>query len=180
MKILAVLLICLVNGLYGCSSNEDVLSAQELEEQYLSALDNWVSDGGNINTIQSIVVGYCGKLVMITVDSEERVALSTTDRDEFYFRVDVCTKLTVNRVYPQPEFEKLETIKTICDKNSAAIFQKLSENRAKSVVEYLLDKGVANDRLAFKGYGFTQPVAPNDTEEGRQQNRRTEFKIMGK
>ena len=63
---------------------------------------------------------------------------------------------------------------------TAAVNQKLSENRAKAVVDYLLDKGVDKDRLAFKGYGFTQPVASNDTQEGRQQNRRTEFKIMGK
>ena len=63
---------------------------------------------------------------------------------------------------------------------SASVNQKLSENRAKAVVDYLVDKGVAKDRLDYKGYGFTQPVATNDTEEGRQQNRRTEFKIMGK
>jgi outer membrane protein OmpA-like peptidoglycan-associated protein len=58
--------------------------------------------------------------------------------------------------------------------------QKLSESRAKAVVDYLLEKGISSDRLTFKGYWFSQPVSTNDTEEGRQLNRRTEFKIIGK
>jgi outer membrane protein OmpA-like peptidoglycan-associated protein len=58
--------------------------------------------------------------------------------------------------------------------------QKLSENRSKSVVDYLIEKGISKDRLSYKGYGKTQPIATNDTEEGRQQNRRTEFKILEK
>jgi len=63
---------------------------------------------------------------------------------------------------------------------SATYNQKLSENRAKSVVDYLIGKGIPISRLTFKGYGLTQPVAPNTTEEGRQLNRRTEFKILSK
>lgn len=54
----------------------------------------------------------------------------------------------------------------------------LSDNRAKSVVKYLTDKGIAADRLIAKGYGETVPVASNDTAEGRQTNRRVEFKIQ--
>jgi outer membrane protein OmpA-like peptidoglycan-associated protein len=54
----------------------------------------------------------------------------------------------------------------------------LSDNRAKSVVEYLIEKGIAADRLEYKGYAFTQPIATNDTDEGRQQNRRVEFKVL--
>jgi len=63
---------------------------------------------------------------------------------------------------------------------SAAYNQRLSESRAKSVVDYLISKGINKDRLEFKGYGFEQPIAGNDTEEGRQMNRRTEFKIISK
>ncbi len=64
---------------------------------------------------------------------------------------------------------------------SQSFNQKLSENRAKSVVEYLVSrKGISADRLTYVGYGFQQPIATNDTEEGRQQNRRTEFKIISK
>lgn len=51
---------------------------------------------------------------------------------------------------------------------------KLSDNRARSVMEYILSKGIAPNRITSKGYGETIPVVPNDTDE----NRRVEFKIM--
>jgi len=67
------------------------------------------------------------------------------------------------------------------DKGSDAYNQRLSENRAKAVVDYLVNKkGIEASRLSYKGYGETAPIAPNDTEEGRQMNRRTEFKIVSK
>jgi outer membrane protein OmpA-like peptidoglycan-associated protein len=54
---------------------------------------------------------------------------------------------------------------------------KLSELRAKSVVEYLVFNGIAISRLQFKGYGESRPVAGNETEDGRSLNRRTTVKI---
>ncbi len=57
---------------------------------------------------------------------------------------------------------------------------KLSQERAQSVVNYLSKKGVKSKRLIAKGYGETMPVATNDTDEGRQLNRRVEFKILAK
>ncbi|MCB9336287.1 MAG: PD40 domain-containing protein [Flavobacteriales bacterium] len=56
--------------------------------------------------------------------------------------------------------------------------QLLSENRAKAVYNYLTQNGVPTDRLTTKGYGDAQPIASNDTEEGRAENRRTEFKVI--
>jgi outer membrane protein OmpA-like peptidoglycan-associated protein/tetratricopeptide (TPR) repeat protein len=58
--------------------------------------------------------------------------------------------------------------------------QKLSEDRAKSCVDYLISKGIKADRLEYKGYGETKPIDTNETEPGRANNRRTEFKIIGK
>lgn len=55
----------------------------------------------------------------------------------------------------------------------------LSNNRAKSVVNYLITKGIAANRLTYKGYGESQPIADNKTDEGRAQNRRTEMKVTG-
>ena len=49
--------------------------------------------------------------------------------------------------------------------------QTLSEARAKSVMTWLTQHGVAADRLTFKGYGKTKPVADNGTDEGRAKNR---------
>lgn len=56
----------------------------------------------------------------------------------------------------------------------------LSNDRALTVMEYLRTKGVAPARLSFKGLGPTKPMASNDTPEGRAQNRRTEFVIVGR
>ncbi|HNT81407.1 MAG TPA: OmpA family protein [Bacteroidia bacterium] len=62
----------------------------------------------------------------------------------------------------------------------------LSQKRAESVVDYLVEKGIDPNRLRAKGFGETMPVAPNtkpdgrDNPKGRQLNRRTEFKILGK
>lgn len=62
---------------------------------------------------------------------------------------------------------------------SATLNNKLSQDRAQSVVNYLVSHGISKSRLTAKGYGSTQPIASNATAKGRQQNRRTEFKITG-
>lgn len=54
----------------------------------------------------------------------------------------------------------------------------LSERRAKSVVRYLTDKGVAKERVKVTFYGETKPIETNETKEGRKKNRRVEFKIL--
>jgi Outer membrane protein and related peptidoglycan-associated (lipo)proteins len=55
----------------------------------------------------------------------------------------------------------------------------LSTNRAKSVVAYLVSKGVVATRLTAKGFGSSKPIADNSTEAGRAKNRRTELQIVG-
>lgn len=57
---------------------------------------------------------------------------------------------------------------------------KLSQDRAKAVVDYLVKNGISASRLTFIGYGLTKPVATNETEEGRKLNRRSEIKIIEK
>ena len=56
--------------------------------------------------------------------------------------------------------------------------QKLSERRAKAVYDYFVEHGVKANRLAYKGYGESRPIATNETAEGRQQNRRVELTIL--
>ena len=58
--------------------------------------------------------------------------------------------------------------------------QTLSEGRAQSAVNYIIEKGVDQNRLVAKGYGETQPLFENDTEENKANNRRVELKVIGK
>ena len=58
--------------------------------------------------------------------------------------------------------------------------QKLSEQRAKAVYDYVIGKGIPADRLRYKGYGESQPIADNNTATGRAKNRRTVFLIYEK
>ncbi len=64
------------------------------------------------------------------------------------------------------------------NRGGAAFNQKLSQDRAKAVVDYLIAQEISPDRLTYMGYGFSKPVADNKTEEGRQLNRRVEFKVL--
>jgi len=57
--------------------------------------------------------------------------------------------------------------------------QKLSENRAQAVRDYLIQQGIPDNSIVSRGLGKTQPVATNDTAEGRQQNRRVELVLSG-
>lgn len=91
-------------------------------------------------------------------------------------------------------FLELNKVKELLDINSKLIIEisghtdneggavpnmKLSQERAKAVYNYLISIGVDADRLVYKGYGETKPVADNETEEGRSENRRTELRIIG-
>lgn len=98
---------------------------EKVVEEYFSTLDGWVKEGGPVREVQDTVVETCGKLVIATVGGSEVVSLATTQKEEFHFRVDVCTKMTVNRVHPQPEFEKKELVEMICDDSKIVVFKKL-------------------------------------------------------
>ncbi len=65
-------------------------------------------------------------------------------------------------------------------KGTNAYNKRLSQNRATSVRAYLITQGVESTRMVAKGYGEESPTASNDTEEGRAQNRRVEFRVLAK
>jgi outer membrane protein OmpA-like peptidoglycan-associated protein len=62
---------------------------------------------------------------------------------------------------------------------SAQVNQRVSEERAKAVADYVIENGVSPERVVSKGYGFSKPKASNRTAEGRAQNRRVGFTIIG-
>jgi len=65
------------------------------------------------------------------------------------------------------------------NQGSESYNERLSNDRAKAVYEYLVNKGINSNRMTYKGYGMSKPIATNETEEGRALNRRTEFTITG-
>jgi OmpA-OmpF porin, OOP family len=77
------------------------------------------------------------------------------------------------------EIAKVEVQGHTDNRGGAGQNQKLSQRRAAAVVKWLTTAGgVVDDRLTAKGYGMAEPIADNDTEEGRQKNRRVVFKIL--
>ena len=93
----------------------------------------------------------------------------------YFDQLDVIIKVL------QRDTEATARVEGHADKRKKSDYEyniKLSERRAKSVVDYLVDVGgIDRTRLTYKGYGFTRPVAPNDTEANMQKNRRTDIYI---
>jgi OmpA-OmpF porin, OOP family len=83
----------------------------------------------------------------------------------------------VDAMKNQPDL-RLEIVGHTDSVGTDAYNRKLSLARADSVREFLVDRGIARDRLQTAGKGKTQPIADNETEEGRAQNRRVEFSVL--
>ena len=81
----------------------------------------------------------------------------------------------IMKKYPDMEVELAGYTDSV---GSASYNLKLSQKRAEAVKEYLLEKGIEANRVQAKGYGKENPVAPNDTDEGRERNRRVELHTL--
>jgi OmpA-OmpF porin, OOP family len=77
-----------------------------------------------------------------------------------------------------PEVLKMECQGHTSSEGGPEYNMRLSNDRAKAVVAWLVDHGIESSRLLPKGYGLTQPLAPNDNEPNRQKNRRVQFRIL--
>jgi len=85
--------------------------------------------------------------------------------------------LIADLLFKYPTF-KLFISGHTCDIGSPQYNEMLSQKRASAVKDYLVSIGLLGEFIKAKGYGETKPIADNDTEEGRMQNRRVEFQIM--
>lgn len=144
---------------------------------------------------------YIDDVSLICLDCSQKVALieqatqnsskpmtvgSTIVLHNIYFEFDKNTLLQQSykellnliellREYPKM---KIEIQGHTDNQGSASYNQRLSEQRAKAVVDYLISHGIEAKRLGYKGYGKENPIADNSTEEGRATNRRVAFKIL--
>lgn len=121
--------------------------------------------------------------VVIKVDTVQPIRLKNVffDFDLWNLRPESYTELNklVKFLKDNPAI-KIEISAHTDDRGPDDYNYKLSENRAKSVMEYILSQKIDASRITSKGYGETRPVAPNDTEENRQLNRRVEYIILKK
>ncbi|MDB5202495.1 MAG: hypothetical protein JWQ27_1904 [Ferruginibacter sp.] len=118
-------------------------------------------------------------LVPIEIGQVFRLNNVFFDFDKFTLRAESFIELdrVVNFLNDYPQIE-IEMSAHTDSRGSDPYNFTLSDNRARSVKEYILSKGIAVSRIISQGYGETKPVAPNDTDENRQLNRRVEFKIL--
>lgn len=78
-----------------------------------------------------------------------------------------------------PAIKKIEIQGHASAEGDAKRNAKLSDDRAKAVLAAIVKRGIPKTILGAKGYGASQPIADNETPEGREQNRRVQFKITG-
>lgn len=131
-------------------------------------------------TNQSVQKAYILNVELIPIEVGEKVKLENIffgfDSFELEQRSFAELNTIVNFLQENPGVKI--SIEGHTDNEGSSTYNKtLSSNRAKSVHTYLIDKGIVAERLSYKGFGDAQPVATNDTEEGRALNRRTEVKI---
>jgi outer membrane protein OmpA-like peptidoglycan-associated protein len=151
--------------------------------------------------VEIIAPGYLYFLDILdlTLENSDQIL----ERDFYLQEVEVGTKMVLDHIYFQtgkavlmPESnDELDQVFRFLENNpgmkleisghtdntgSLRINQRLSRDRAKSVVDYLVKRGISPEMLISQGYADSQPVATNDTSEGRQQNRRVEFKVISK
>ena len=118
------------------------------------------------------------KLIPIAVD--QKVKLENVFYATASFELDSRSNSELNKVADflnDNPTVKISVEGHTDNEGSKAGNTKLSKNRAKSVYQYLIEKGIDKSRLSIKGFGSSQPVADNETEEGRKKNRRTEIRI---
>ena len=151
--------------------------------------------------IRPDVDGYVGKSLNMDLRKLSGGYLEVTGRHLTVEPIAVGTKVDLNNVFFEfgkaalseesfPELTRIaELMKTrptmqveisghTDNVGSEVSNERLSQGRAEAVRAYLVQSGIAPPRIVAKGYGETRPVATNDTDEGRQQNRRVEFLIL--
>lgn len=98
---------------------------------------------------------------------------ATIKPESFSLMNEIADVITKN-----PQIKRIRIEGYASAEGSATHNKKLSDDRAKSVMKYLTEHGIAQAMLSAIGYGIEHPIADNSTEEGREKNRRVEFTIL--
>jgi outer membrane protein OmpA-like peptidoglycan-associated protein len=146
--------------------------------------DKFFAQSENLNLDSLVKAGYKEihkDLYLVPIEVGQVVRLNNVffDFDKWDLRAE--SHLELNRVVKLLEENPSIVIEMSAHTDSYGTDEynfKLSDNRARSVMEYILSKGISPNRISSKGYGETMHVAPNDTPENRQLNRRVQFTIL--
>ncbi|MFT4032246.1 MAG: OmpA family protein [Siphonobacter sp.] len=145
--------------------------------------------------------GYVGKAQNLDLSKMQGGYLELPDRDLVVTKIEEGAKVALNNVFFETakatlqaeSFPELNRVVELMNRQKNMIVeidghtdsdgtdeanQKLSQDRAESVRNYLISKGIVESRIVAKGFGENKPIATNDTPEGKQQNRRVEFVIL--
>lgn len=156
------------------------------DKNYLirATADKFFAQSENLNLDSLVKVGYKEihkDLYLVPIEIGQVVRLNNVffDFDKWDLRPESFVELdrVVKLLQDNPAIE-IEMSAHTDSYGSDDYNFKLSDNRARSVMEYILSKDISPSRIISHGYGETVPVAPNDTPENRQLNRRVEFKIL--
>ena len=162
-------LICLPPG------KEYALNASH--EGYLFYSDHFV-----IKSIESSMKPYIKDIPMMPIKEGSRVVLNNIffETNKYDLKPESMVELNklLNFLRKNPGI-KVEIGGHTDNTGGRDLNEKLSNNRAKSVYDFLISRGIESERLSYKGYADDEAIASNETKQGRAQNRRTEFKIVG-
>jgi OOP family OmpA-OmpF porin len=172
----------------GISSAEDGSFKMVLpyDKNYLikATADKFFAQSENLNLDSLVQAGYKEihkDLYLVPIEIGQVVRLNNVffDFDKWDLRPESFVELdrVVKLLNDNPAIE-IEMSAHTDSRGSDDYNFKLSDNRAKSVMDYIVSKGIAQSRITSQGYGETKPVATNETDDGRQLNRRVEFTIV--
>ena len=149
-----------------------------------ASADHYFAISENLNLDSLVKAGYREihkDLYLAPIEIGQVVRLNNVffDFDKFNLRSESFVELdrVVQLLKENPGIE-IEMSAHTDSKGADDYNYRLSDDRARSVREYIVSKGIDEKRIVSQGYGETKPVSTNETEEGRQLNRRVEFKII--
>lgn len=149
-----------------------------------ASADKFFAISENLNLDSMVKAGFKEihkDLYLVPIEIGQVVRLNNVffDFDKWDLRPESFVELdrVVKLLKENPKIE-IEMSAHTDSKGSDEYNFRLSDNRARSVMEYILSKGIDAGRITSKGYGESMPVSENETDEGRQLNRRVEFKIL--
>jgi len=141
------------------------------------------SDNFKLEGIHKASEPYLKDVPLHPIKAGEKMILRNVFYETDSYKLKPESKVELNKVYKllidNPDLE-IEISGHTDSVGTGSYNEELSNNRARSVYNYLIEKGIRASRLEFKGYGEEQPIAPNETKEGRAKNRRTEIKVLKK